>query len=1389
MAILTNEFQTEITDEFLNSLNEEIRDQLLDAVNSIPFIQNLISFERKRAKDLERDADGKIIVDLVNPHILEDMDYFRQTALAYKKYGKYTNLRPNRNPNSAYYKWITQEKERIWYGMTRESDGEWIPGYFYFYLNYHPIIQTRVKKGTLQGDRIVDFPEVWEGNYLMFHYIDQARNGGKYNNWKGGQHCVEIAKRGAGKAHPLNSNVPTPEGFKKWDSINIGSKLFSEFGKPITVTDIQEYDNLDIYKVTLKNGSIIECSDGHLFNVYKKNRLYTKSIREIIDEHCVTDKDFLYSIPITTCVEYDYQNVSIDAYTLGIILAQSDKKFIPKQYIYNTKEIRLELLKGLLDTNGTVNKGVINFSSCNKQLIKDTHYLVRSLGYNCKVFFTGTYKLIIYTNDKLFGLKRKNGLIKQKNIDILKNQQDKSTIIDISYSHSAPAKCVTVDNPTGLYLIEDYNITHNSYSCASMAGRNFICGESQEVQKKVRSVITAFEKESLIKDGTLNKFVEVIDFCAENTQFPRQRAKDSIADMQWIMGYRDGDTNLNKGTRNEVQGVSANNDPDKARGKRANLYIYEEFGRFKKFIDTWTVNLPSVQEGSIAFGQALAIGTGGCVCAGTPVFNNNGEIINIENIDNTKGIIGFNIKDNIYSKENISYIQKPNSKECIRLTTNSLRTLECSIDHPIYSSTKCNSNGLRVFNWNNSSELKLGDNIAIIREIPIFGNIKIFDARLIGLLIGDGSYISSPRITSCDKEIQDYLIKNYNTAIYANKGLTKDNKLLLEIGIKNIRNELRQLGIYGQSKNNKRLPNDIFKASKKDVCDLIAGLFDTDGCISIKTNHKRPNTPKSAELVLTSSCKELLEQVRLLLIKLGIYSTIVYKKPRLHKMSKIKDVNGWFNLLISDKISIINFYNNIKLLVQYKQAKLYEAYNIVKNKKSLRKNDNIIYEKITNIENLGLQPIYNLTADNTHTYIANGIITHNTEGSDFAGALEIIYNPIGHHVYAIPNVYDRNSQGKQKTVFFFGAYLNRKGHYNENGVSDIVSALVEILTARYKLKYNSSDPTMLTRAIAENPITIQEAIMRRDSTIYPVSDLTDVLNKIDNDPKSLDDIWTGVLSLDKGKISYRPDLEKKPIRDFPHKDNKLEGCIEIHAMPETDSSGEVIRGRYIAGIDPYDDDVSDTLSLGSIFVLDLFTDQIVCEYTGRPYLADDFYEICRKILLFYDAECNYENNKKGLYKYFSQYNCLYLLSETLDFLKEREGNLRQNYGNKSRGTNSSAPVKAYGRKCIRNWMLKPIVTITEQDGVEIKHTQMNLELLKSRALIKELTLWNQDGNYDRHDALAMLMLLREDKLRIFGEDTPQDSLEYSDKEFLESDEFFKINFDDKYSNNSNPLNL
>jgi hypothetical protein len=214
--------------------------------------------------------------------------------------------------------------------------------------------------------------------------------------------------------------------------------------------------------------------------------------------------------------------------------------------------------------------------------------------------------------------------------------------------------------------------------------------------------------------------------------------------------------------------------------------------------------------------------------------------------------------------------------------------------------------------------------------------------------------------------------------------------------------------------------------------------------------------------------------------------------------------------------------------------------------------------------------------------------------------------------------------------------------------------------------------------------------MKRDATIYPIADLTDRLNQLDFNPGSLDDIYTGKLSLVSGKIIYSPSVDAIPIREFPHKDNKLEGCIEIHQMPEVDKDGVVYGNRYIAGLDPYDDDASMTLSLGSLYILDLWTDSIVFEYTGRPLFAADFYETCRKALLFYNAKCNYENNKKGLFTHFSKMNSLYLLTDTLDFLKDLNMMKEGLYGNKVKGTISSAPIKAYGRRCIRDWLLKPI---------------------------------------------------------------------------------------------------
>lgn len=293
--------------------------------------------------------------------------------------------------------------------------------------------------------------------------------------------------------------------------------------------------------------------------------------------------------------------------------------------------------------------------------------------------------------------------------------------------------------------------------------------------------------------------------------------------------------------------------------------------------------------------------------------------------------------------------------------------------------------------------------------------------------------------------------------------------------------------------------------------------------------------------------------------------------------------------------------------------------------------------------------------------------------------------------------------------------------------------------------------------------------MRVDGNIYPVADIQARIAELTLDPHSFDDVYVGKLNIVGGKVEFQatPDT---PIRDFPHKDNKREGAIEIFKMPEINkATGEVFGNRYLAGADVYDNDVAQSLSLGSIFILDAFTDKIVAEYTGRPMFADDFYEICRRLCLFYNARLNYEQNKKGLYSYFSRNHSTYLLTDTFSYLRDKDLVKGESFGNTAKGVTATVPIKNYSRGLIRDWLLKPVVKHEVVNGEEVETTYPQLMDIRNLALLKELSLYNLDGNFDRHDALAMLMLYREDVYRINAGE-PSKRVE-TKNEFL-SDSFF-----------------
>lgn len=707
---ILNKLQTPLVNLELEKEPKETQDQFDNFFFSVPLIQWMTSKNRPRAKDLQRSSDGKIIVDVTHPHILENMDYFRGPALHYQKTGKYTDLRPNPNPNSAFGKWLHEEKRRCYEGMVRPSDGEWIPGDLYFFWNYTPMqVSKDDRNKKKKSHRIVDFPSVWDGHYIKFHYLDQARNNGK--------HAVELASRGKGK----------------------------------------------------------------------------------------------------------------------------------------------------------------------------------------------------------------------------------------------------------------------SFAGAALMAKRFILGESWDVKKKVTCYATACNKGKLVNgDQTLDKFQYDIDFCAENTEFPRKRITNSLMNMMWTMGYQDLDSGTKKGTLNSVIGISSKDDESKLRGSRGVLYIIEEAGTFPRLLELWNNMLPSVEEGTKVYGLLFAYGTSG-------------------------------------------------------------------------------------------------------------------DSQ-----------------------------------------------------------------------------------------------------------------------------------------------------------------------------------------------------------------------------------------------------------SDFHAMAEMMYHPVGYHVYPVKNVYDIEGKGGKVFSFFFPGYLNYDSDcYDKDGNSDITKALLKILRDRFILKHNSTDINSITKKISNIPITPQEAIVRSSSNIFPITEINDRIMQLDNNPNTYDDVYIGMMDQEADGTVVFKDTNDEPIRNFPTKDNKLKGAVEIFSMPNTDKNGKIPYGRYILSCDPVDSDESDTLSLCSIFVLDLFTDTIVAEYTGRQMYAEQNYEILRRLCLYYNGSCLYENNLKGTYAYFKKLGCTDLLADTPEYLQDRDLLKVNKWGNTSKGVTATKPINDYANKLIRDWLLKPIPHIAEKDGEEVETMVFNLYRLRNRALLKELSLYNPEINVDRIRSLGLLMLYRE----------------------------------------------
>lgn len=440
----------------------------------------------------------------------------------------------------------------------------------------------------------------------------------------------------------------------------------------------------------------------------------------------------------------------------------------------------------------------------------------------------------------------------------------------------------------------------------------------------------------------------------------------------------------------------------------------------------------------------------------------------------------------------------------------------------------------------------------------------------------------------------------------------------------------------------------------------------------------------------------------------------------------------------------------------------------------------ILYEEMGSFK--GLLSLYDITRksveDGDYTFACMYLVgTAAEDESDFSSAKTLLYNPEGYNILANPNVYDKEKQGKSTFGYFFPAYLNRAGCYNKDGISDVVKALIEIFNFRLKLKY-SSDPKSLLRAIAEDPITPAEAIIKVKAAYFPIQALTERALQLDSDPNAYSDVYIGALVLDpNGEVKFTP-TNDTPIRTYGV-DNDTPGALEIFEMPQKNpNTNKVPNTRYIIGHDPVDNDQAESSSLSSTFVFDLWTDKIVAEFTGRKQFAEDNYEIVRLLCLFYNARCMFEANKKGIFAYFSKMNCTHLLAETPEYLREKQLIKYSSFGSSKYGVNASAAINNYANDLIRNWLIKEVEIGISDNGEEKIIKTLNLYLLRCRALIEELIVFNPELNVDRIRALGMVMLYREEKMILYQGNPSRDKDEIP-SDYLGNDPFFNRNYEER----------
>lgn len=848
-----------------------------------------------------------------------------------------------------------------------------------------------------------------------------------------------------------------------------------------------------------------------------------------------------------------------------------------------------------------------------------------------------------------------------------------------------------------------------SYKNASMACRNYYLFPGS------KTYIYASNKQYLTEDGILTKAWDYMDFIDKNTAWGKKRSVNT--QMRKRAGFFTKDEYGNEielGFKSEIIGVTLKDNPDVVRGKAGKLIIFEEAGSFSELGAAWQIARPSVEQDGMAFGTMIAFGTGGDEdshfetlkdmfynpdgynCIGfdniwdeTPSDKKCGFFIpqytNMDFRDDAGNRIYMDNDGNTLRRKSVEYILTERRK-VIENATNSVAVDRYVAEHCLDGDTWISTeDGVTRIKDNPKAWISGVKDVYRLTtedgtELLLTDNHKIFDGKqyreLKDYKVGDPIKYYNTEFSEVYQHVSvPGLIPATNTSILIDEDWGRFLGLFMGDGF-----------FYGPS----GAIGLVFDKQDIDSIKWAEAFFNLNfgGCnkteigklkggIELRVSRKGSiEIFKALQLLRSNSNGNLMRRVYI--------PEYILKSPKSVVsafLSGLFDSDGYS----SKDGNHVGFFSKEKQVLLDMQFLLrgFDIHASVKSRNSIN--------------------------GNGYTYIENKLNIRKIDIPKFREQIGFIsYRKNEHIKDTKPSKVMRDySYGKITSI----EYVKTDEVWDINTITHALSA---------------------NGIWVHNCITPQEACLEFGGNIFPKKELQEQLatirtNKHLSNHKQIGDlIWEKDGTL-KWVIKKFGDITHYPLK----KDDDPTGSIVIWEHPVKDAP----IGLYILGVDPYDHDQSGTNSLGSTFVYKRFQDFenyydiIVAEYTGRPSTAEEYYENLRKLAVYYNGRIMYENERKGLFPYFTAKHCDYLLADQPDIISDVVGNSKVQ---RKKGCHMNKQIKQWGEGLIKDWL-----------NEEQAPGKKNLHNILSEPLLEELISYNDTGNFDRVMALMQVMIYRE----------------------------------------------